>query len=163
MAKPYLGASIRSRTNRHGTPSWQVRWREKGVQLSKNFSSAPLAEQFAKKIGIVKDIQSVMASSLIEPGRVKDLIPTYVEVVRAKNKPGSSHGDQVAYILTRDSKRLGIQWTSEIDTAALDRLLRSYGDHRATLKKAISTFKTFLRWARRSRFAIDEWVLEYQG
>jgi integrase len=30
------------------------------------------------------------------------------------------------------------------------------------LKKAISTFKTFLRWVRRSRLAIDEWVFEYK-
>lgn len=163
MHKKKNGAYIRHRTNKVSKPSWQVRWRERGVLHSKNFGSLVSAEEFARKVGIVKDIQSVMASSLAEPGRLKDLIPRHVEMLRAKNKPGSSHADQVQYTLTRDIERMGVCWTTDIDTNAIDRLVRIYAEHRSTLKKAITTFKTFIRWARRSRYAIDDWVLEYKG
>ena len=163
MPKNIIGASVRVRPGRSGDRAWQVRWREKGRQFSRTFKSAALAEQFERKVGIIKDIQSVMASSLLDPGRISDLIPTYVDLVRAKNKVDSSHADQVDYILSRDSKRMGVTWTTEIDTNAFDRLVSCYGKHRATLKKAISTFKTFLRWVRRSRLAIDEWVFEYKS
>lgn len=163
MSKSYVGASVRPRSNSQGTPSWQVRWRERGTQFARNFESATMAEQFAKKVGILKDIQSVMASSLLQPGNLRDLIPTYVELVRAKNKVGSSHADQVDYVLSRDIARMGVRWSTEIDTNAFDRLVQCYGIHRSTLKKAISTFKTFLRWIRRSRFAVDEWIFEYKA
>ena len=53
--------------------------------MAKNFTSAAQAEQFARKIGIVKDIQSVIAGSVIDPGKIQELIPTYFELVRAKN------------------------------------------------------------------------------
>jgi hypothetical protein len=37
-----------------------------------------------------------------------------------------------------------------------------YGSKTSKIKKAISLIKSFLRWVRRSRLAVDEWVLEYQ-
>jgi len=114
-------------------------------------------------VGVVRDFQSIMSSSSIQPGKLRELIPDYVELVRAKNKPGSTHADQVAYVLTRDIDRLGIRFTNELDSKALDRLVRLYGTHTSTLKKAICVIKTFLRWVRRSRLAVDEWVFEYQA
>lgn len=154
------GASIRQIQNKTKKASFQVRWRERGSLLSKNFSSRALAEEFAKKVGIVKDIQSVMARSLLEPGKLMDLVPRYVELSRAKNS--ESHARQVEYTLNRDIKRMGARWTTDIDTNAFERLVMIYGDHRSTLKKAIICFKTFLKWARRSRFEVDEYVFEFK-
>lgn len=163
MSRPACGATIRRRRLSDGSSSWQVRWRERGQQHARNLDSRATAEQFMRKVGVIKDAQSVVAASLAQPGRILDLAPDYVELVRAKNKPGSSHADQVGDILRRSAQRMGVTWTSEIDTAALDRLVRAHGAHRSTLKKAVSTIKTFLRWARRSRLLIDEWALDYQA
>ncbi len=163
MSRQVCGATIRRRCLRDGSSSWQVRWREHGKQIARNFGSRAEAEQFMRKVGVVKAAQSVVAASLTQPGRILDLVPEYVELVRAKNKPGSSHAEQVGDILRRSAQRMGVAWTSEIDTSALDRLVRAHGTHRSTLKKAVCTIKTFLRWAQRSRLLIDEWALDYQG
>ena len=131
--------------------------------MSKVFPSRHLADQFARKVGVIKDVHSVIASTLVEPGKIVDLVPEYVELVRTKNKPGSFHADQVRDCLLRSAKRMAVTWTSEIDPVALDRLVRVHGEHRSTLKKAISMIKTFLRWVHRSRMLVDEWVFDYKA
>jgi site-specific recombinase XerD len=163
MTSTLSGVAIRRRVNRDRTTTWQVRWRERGHQLSKSFGSRFEADEFASKVGVIKQVHSVVAASLVEPGKLLDLIPEYVDLVRTKNKPGSQHAGQVQDTLIRSTKRMGVSWTSEIDSSALDRLVRAHGEHRSTLKKAISTIKTFLRWVRRSRMLVDEWVLDYKA
>lgn len=158
-----IGAHIARRRLEDGTTHWRVRWREKGHQMSRTFDKRGDAELFARKVGVIKSAHSVVAASLLQPGKLDDLIPLYVDLLRAKNKPGSAHAHQSQYVLGLSFKRMGVSWTSEIDTNAFDRLVCAHGDHRATLKKAISLIKTFLRWVRRSRMLIDEWALEYQS
>ena len=158
-----VGAHIARRKLEDGTTHWRVRWREKGHQMSRTFEKRGDAELFARKVGVIKAAHSVVAASLLQPGKLDDLIPPYVDLLRAKNKPGNAHAPQSLYVLRLSFKRMGVTWTSEIDTNAFDRLVQAHGEHRATLKKAISLIKTFLRWVRRSRMLIDEWALEYQA
>jgi integrase len=158
-----IGAHIIRRPQQDGQSRWQVRWREKGSQKSRTFTRRHEADLFARKVGVIKGAHSIVAASLLQPGKLSDLVPLYVDLLRAKNKPGSSHSEQAKSMFRLCFKRMGVAWTSEIDTSALDRLVRAYGDHRSTRKKAISVLKTFLRWARRSRFLIDEWALDYQS
>lgn len=158
-----IGAHIARYKLQDGTTRLRVRWREKGHQMSRTFEKRGEAELFARKVGVIKSAHSVVAASLLQPGKLADLIPQYVELVRAKNKPGSFHAIQLDGVLRLSFKRMDVTWTSEIDTCAFDRLVTAHGDHRATLKKAICLIKTFLRWARRSRMLIDEWALDYQS
>ena len=158
-----IGAHIARRRLDDGTSHWQVRWREKGNQMARTFQKRPEAEMFARKVGVIKSAHSVVAASLLQPGKLADLIPQYVDLVRAKNKPGSAHAEQLDRVLRLSFRRMDVTWTSEIDTCAFDRLVTAHGDHRSTLKKAICLIKTFLRWVRRSRMLIDEWALDYQS
>ena len=159
---PRKGAHIARQQVRDGSPRWRVRWWEKGRLHSRTFVKRNDAELFARKVGVIKDAQSVVAASMLKPGKLEDLIPIYVDLVRAKNKPGSSHPNQLRLVLQLSFKRMGVTWTNEVDTNAFDRLVRAHGDHRATLRKAISLIKTFIRWVRRTRLLIDEWALDYQ-
>jgi len=157
------GAHVLRRPRQEGGSTWQVRWREQGRQMAKSFPSRHAADQFVREVGVVKSARSVMAASLLQPGRLSELLPNYVEIVRAKSKPGSMHAEQVRTMLTLSFRRMNVTWTNEVDSSAFDRLVRTHGDHRSTLKKAISLTKTFLRWARRSRLLIDEWAFDYQA
>ena len=160
---PRKGAHIAHQKVRDGSCRWRVRWWEKGRLHSRTFVKRNDAELFARKVGVIKDAQSVVAASMLKPGKLEDLIPIYVDLVRAKNKPGSAHPDQLRLVLQLSFKRMDVTWTNEVDTNAFDRLVRAHGDHRATLRKAISLIKTFIRWVRRTRFLVDEWALDYQA
>ncbi len=158
-----MSAHIASHKLKDGSIRWRVRWWEKTRLQSKTFVKRNEAELFARKVGIIKSAQSVISASLLQPGKLADLIPQYIDLLRAKNKPGSAHADQSLRVLRLSFKRMDVTWTSEVDSNAFDRLVRAHGEHRSTLKKAVSLIKTFLRWVRRSRLLIDEWALEYQA
>ncbi|MEK7414211.1 MAG: tyrosine-type recombinase/integrase [Planctomycetota bacterium] len=154
---------MRRRSMSNGAPVWQVRWRENGVQFARTFSKRPEADDFVRQVGVIKNIQSAVAASMVEPGKLVDLIPEYTDFVRAKNKHASIHADQVRDCLFRSIKRMDVTWTNEINARAINRLVSIHGDHKSTLKKAISIIKTFLRWVRQSHLLIDEEILGYKA
>ena len=162
MTKTITGASVMSYMTGKGK-RWRVRWRERGSHLSKSFPSEAKAKQYAREVGVVLSLHSLVRDNTIEAGRLVDLLPRYLEVLKARNRPGSAYASNVKDLINRWMLHLNWETSLDIDQAALDEVVYHYGKHRSTARKSIIAIKTFLRWVKRQRTAIDPEVLDYQA
>lgn len=162
MAKRIQGAHLDHYDTATG-PRWRVRWRERGRYFSKTFTTEQAAKVYARQVGVALQVHSLVRDHTIEPAPLAETLTKYLVILAARSRTGSLYADNVKALITRCQQQGGWQFTTDIDAAALDAVVYAYGQHRSTARKTVIAIKTFLRWVRQQRIAIDAEVLDYKA